>query len=141
MRAGASHARAGAVMQWQDASCRKGSGYTSRARRSALQVRYRMRYRTAMLPRSRMSDCADLLELARRNPSGLRFQQAVKLADCWGFRRRKSRRGTSHHVFKRSGLVQLINLQPGKNGMAKRYQVVQLLGAIELLIEQSEEAR
>ena len=83
-----------------------------------------------------MSDCDDLLSLARRNPRGLRFKEALTLAECWGFRQRRSKGGTSHCVYKRDGFFGLLNFQPDKNGMAKRFQVDQLVKAIDQLIEE-----
>jgi hypothetical protein len=40
-------------------------------------------------------------------------------------------RGTSHRLYKRSGVLPMINLQPGPSGMAKAYHVRQLLLAID----------
>ena len=82
----------------------------------------------------RMPDCAALLALATRNPRGLRFEQLCALAECFGFVHRKSKRGTSHRLYKREGIMQLLNFQPDRNGMAKPYQVMQLLVAIERLV-------
>lgn len=88
-----------------------------------------------------MSKCDDLLKTARNNPRGLRVEQAIALAECWGFVERMSKRGTSHRIFKRTGFINLLNFQPDKNGMAKAYQVRQLLAAIDLLLEKGEKAR
>lgn len=82
-----------------------------------------------------MSKCSKLLEDAHNNPEGLRFSDALALAECWGFEARK-RRGTSHVVYKRPGFFDQLNFQEGDNGKAKRYQVMQLLAAIEKLQEQ-----
>lgn len=82
-----------------------------------------------------MSKCDDLLELAKRNPRGLRFTEVCQLAECWGFRHRKSRGGTSHRVYKRDGTMRMLNFQSDNNGMAKRRQVEQLLDAIDELTQ------
>jgi hypothetical protein len=39
---------------------------------------------------------------------------------------RKPRKATSHQIFSRTGVIEIINLQPDKNGKAKRYQVRQV---------------
>ena len=83
-----------------------------------------------------MVRCDELLDLAKRNPQGLRFAQVCQPAACWGFRHRKSRRGTSHRVYKRDGFMRMLSFQPGSNGMAKRRQVQELLDAIDELVQQ-----
>lgn len=47
---------------------------------------------------SKMSRCSDLLEIATRNPEGLRFVDLCKLAEChgWVFARAKG----SHRLYK-----------------------------------------
>ena len=76
-------------------------------------------------------DRSELLDRARRNPAGLRFTEACALAEAYGWVLTNRRRGGSHVIFKRPGVMQLINLQMGENGMAKAYQVRQLVRAIE----------
>ena len=71
-----------------------------------------------------------LYEFARRNPAGLRFVDACHLAECFGWE--LSRRKGSHHLYKRPGAFGMINLQ-NVRGMAKPYQVRQLVRAIEEL--------
>ena len=61
-----------------------------------------------------------LLEKALRNPQGLRFKDAKRLAEAFGFR--LDRINGSHHIFTRPGVPQLINLQDC-GGKAKTYQV------------------
>jgi hypothetical protein len=39
---------------------------------------------------------------------------------------RKPRKATSHQIFSRTGIIEIINLQPDKNGKAKAYQVKQV---------------
>ena len=72
--------------------------------------------------------CAELLVRARAAPASLRFAEACTLAECLGWVLARQR--GSHRIFKRPGTVQLINLQDVR-GMAKPYQVRQLLAAAE----------
>ena len=69
-----------------------------------------------------------LLQRALDNPRGLRFTEAVKLAEAFGFR--LDRISGSHHIMKRAGIPELVNLQ-NVGGMAKPYQVRQLLKLVE----------
>ena len=39
-------------------------------------------------------------------------------------------RATSHHVFRRDGVIEIINIQEGKDGKAKPYQVKQIRDVI-----------
>jgi predicted RNA binding protein YcfA (HicA-like mRNA interferase family) len=77
-----------------------------------------------------MADCAELLEAARANPSGVRFRDLLTLAEChgWIF----ARQSGSHAIYKRPGERQLMTFQE-RNGMAKAYQVRQLIEAIDSL--------
>jgi hypothetical protein len=77
-----------------------------------------------------MDRCRRLLEKARDNPSGLRFRELCDLASCFGFF--LNRQKGSHHIFKRTGYQKLLNFQDSA-GMAKAYQVRQLLSALEEL--------
>jgi hypothetical protein len=78
-----------------------------------------------------MSKTDKLLESIRNNPRDVRFSDAVKLASSYFG---SPRIDGSHHVFTVPG-NQRVNLQEGKNGKAKGYQVEQLLKAIDLLAE------
>jgi predicted RNA binding protein YcfA (HicA-like mRNA interferase family) len=69
-----------------------------------------------------------LLLLALRNPAGLRFDELVKLAEAFGFY--TARITGSHHTMKYPSLGVILNLQP-KHGLAKPYQVKQLLKIVE----------
>jgi hypothetical protein len=71
-----------------------------------------------------------LLERARDQPSGLKFLELCDLARCFGFHLVRTK--GSHHIFKREGFRRLLNFQDSK-GMAKAYQVRQLLSALEEL--------
>jgi len=70
-----------------------------------------------------------LLRKALDNPQGLRFAEALKLARAFGFQ--LDRISGSHHIFKRAGIPELVNLQ-NVRGMAKPYQVRQLLKLVEM---------
>jgi predicted RNA binding protein YcfA (HicA-like mRNA interferase family) len=77
-----------------------------------------------------MPDCRQLRVRAASRPASLRFREACELAECFGFTFVRQR-GTSHRLYKRPGVLRMINLQPGPSGMAKAYQVRQLLMAID----------
>ena len=71
----------------------------------------------------------NLLRKALDNPQGLRFVEALKLAQAFGFQ--LDRISGSHHILKRPGIPELVNLQ-NVRGMAKPYQVRQLLRLVEM---------
>jgi len=73
-----------------------------------------------------------LLSAMRGNPAGVRFADAVSVAEHFFGPPRRS--GTSHVVFKAPWPGNpRVNLQPGDSGKAKAYQVRQLIEAIERL--------
>lgn len=69
-----------------------------------------------------------LLRRALASPQSLRFAEAINLAKAFGFR--IDRISGSHHILKRAGIPELVNLQD-VGGMAKPYQVRQLLKLVE----------
>ena len=69
-----------------------------------------------------------LLAKALTGSKNLRFTEAVRLAEAFGFR--LSRVRGSHHVFAHPTLRELVNLQE-VGGKAKPYQVRQLLDLVE----------
>ena len=75
-----------------------------------------------------MSRGQKLLDKAHRNPSGLRFDEIVALAEAFGFLHRRTT--GSHRIHARDGIPELVNLQNVK-GMAKAFQVRQLLRLVE----------
>lgn len=77
-----------------------------------------------------MSKKSKLLQKARENPGGLRYDEAIKLAEENGFVKRGGK--GSHETMKRPGYRRPLNFQDVK-GMAKEYQVNQLLDALEEL--------
>jgi hypothetical protein len=77
----------------------------------------------------RMSKSDKLLESIRNNTKDVRFSDAVKVAKSYFG---EPRIVGSHHVFTVSGGTR-VNLQEGKDGKAKGYQVEQLLEAIDSL--------
>ena len=81
---------------------------------------------------SQLASIADLLADMRNNPRGVRFADAVKVAEAhFG----DARRSGSHRVFRTPWPGDpRVNLQAASNGMAKPYQVRQLLAAIDRLI-------
>jgi hypothetical protein len=74
----------------------------------------------------------DLIKEMRNNPKDVRFVDACKVADeLFGEPRQK---GTSHRVWKMPWAGDpRVNLQEGKGGKAKAYQVKQLLQAVDHL--------
>ena len=79
-----------------------------------------------------MPDLARLVEAMKANPAQVRFRDAVKVASHYFGEPRQ--RGTSHCVWKMPWPGDpRVNLQAGRGGMAKIYQVKHLLAAIERL--------
>ncbi len=80
-----------------------------------------------------MSKCEKLLEKAKNSPNNLRFEELLKLAECYGWIPKK-RGGTSHRLYVNLSLKpeqgRRQNFQPD-NGMAKEYQVKQVLEFID----------
>lgn len=76
-----------------------------------------------------MSQREKLLKAIRNNPADVRFEDAVKAADWYGF---ISRSGGNHSaVCTRAGFEQQLNFQRRKDGKAKKYQVEQLIAAMD----------
>ena len=69
-----------------------------------------------------------ILDRALSNPGGLRFSEARRLAEAFGFQH--TRTSGSHFIFTHPGIPELINLQDVR-GQAKAYQVRQLLKLVE----------
>jgi len=78
-----------------------------------------------------MAKVKAILSKMRRNPKGIRFQALCKVCDFYFGEARQS--GSSHRIYKTlwQGNPR-VNLQNDK-GMAKAYQVRQVLKAIERL--------
>ena len=57
----------------------------------------------------------------------IRFSDLIKLILSLGFAERIK---GGHHIFTKAGVVEIINLQPLKDGRAKVYQVKQVRGII-----------
>jgi hypothetical protein len=69
-----------------------------------------------------------LLQKALTSPRNVRFAEALKLAEAFGFR--VARISGSHHILVHPGLPELLNLQD-VGGRAKPYQLAQLLKLAE----------
>lgn len=69
-----------------------------------------------------------ILARALSNPGGLRFSDARRLAEAFGFQHKRT--SGSHFIFTHPGVPELINLQDVR-GQAKAYQVRQLLKLVE----------
>jgi predicted RNA binding protein YcfA (HicA-like mRNA interferase family) len=69
-----------------------------------------------------------LLQKARSGSRNIRFDDAVRLAEAFGFQ--ESRVSGSHHIFVHKDVRELLNLQDVK-GKAKPYQIRQLLQLVD----------
>ncbi len=69
-----------------------------------------------------------ILEKARNNPANVRFSDMFRLVEGFGFI--LDRVDGSSHIFVRSGIVELVNLQR-IGGKAKAYQVRQFLKLLD----------
>lgn len=72
---------------------------------------------------------AKILEKALANPQGIRFADALKLAEAFDFQLARIRGG--HHILKRVGVPELLNFQ-NVRGYAKAYQIRQMLEIVEI---------
>ena len=74
---------------------------------------------------------ATILQKMRNNPKNIAFRDLIKVSKAYFG---EPRIHGSHHFFKTSWIGDpLVNLQEGRNGSAKPYQVRQVLAAIEKL--------
>lgn len=73
--------------------------------------------------------CNQLLEKARSNPVGLKFSELCKLCECIGMHCDRQR--GSHRIYKRLSPTFIQSVQKMSDGMAKPYQVRQLLTRID----------
>jgi hypothetical protein len=62
--------------------------------------------------------------------ANVHFDDLCGLLTHLGFDLRVS--ASSHHIFTRKGVPDIINLQPGRDGKAKPYQVRQVMGLIKI---------
>ena len=69
-----------------------------------------------------------LLEKVLASPKNVRFKDMAALVEAFGFQ--LSRVKGSHHIFVRSGVVELVILQ-NVDGKAKPYQIRQFLQLVE----------
>jgi hypothetical protein len=81
-----------------------------------------------------MAGIETLVEKARRNPKGIRFAEICRICD--GYFGEPRQKGSSHRIYKTpwDGDPR-VNIQNSK-GMAKAYQVRQVLKAIERLTDE-----
>lgn len=77
-----------------------------------------------------MAKCEKLLEKAKGS-STLKFAELCSLAECHGFVH--IRTTGSHRIYSCPGFPNVMNFQPDRNGEAKRFQIRQLLNAIDEL--------
>ena len=75
-----------------------------------------------------MKDKKKLLQKIISGSSNVRFKEAVRLAEAFGFK--LDRISGSHHIFVHPGIPELLNLQ-NVDGKAKPYQMKQLIKIVE----------
>jgi hypothetical protein len=81
-----------------------------------------------------VANIADILSDMKRKPKGIRFQDRCKVCDHYFGEARQT--GSSHRIYKTPWLGDpRVNIQNAK-GMAKAYQVRQVIKAIERLEEE-----
>jgi len=79
-----------------------------------------------------MDRIAKLLEAIRRTPQNVRFSDLAKVCDHYFGPARQQ--GSSHRVYRTPWVGDpRVNIQRGDSGMAKVYQVRQVLSAIDRL--------
>jgi hypothetical protein len=84
-----------------------------------------------------MSDMTKIISEMKRNPKGIRFQDLCKVCEHYFGEARQT--GSSHRIYKTPWIGDpRVNIQNDK-GMAKAYQVRQVLRAIERLEEEDVE--
>jgi hypothetical protein len=87
-----------------------------------------------------MATLDDIIEQMRRAPQNVRFAEACAVADAFFGKPRQH--GTSHRVWKMPWMGDpRVNMQEGKGGKAKAYQVEQLLNAVDQLRAQGAMAK
>lgn len=69
-----------------------------------------------------------ILQKILNNPNNVRFLEVKSIVEAFGFN--LSRISGSHHIFTRSDVSEIVNLQ-NVNGQAKPYQVKQFLSLVE----------
>ncbi|MDZ7795489.1 MAG: type II toxin-antitoxin system HicA family toxin [Spirochaetia bacterium] len=69
-----------------------------------------------------------VLRLIVQGRKGIRFSDFIRLIEAFGFT--LDRESGSHHIFKREGIEEMVNIQNYK-GEAKPYQVRQFLEIVE----------
>ena len=83
-----------------------------------------------------MSSIEKLLKTIAANPQNVRFSDLDRL--CTHYFGKPRNRGTSHHVYRTPWPGDpRVNIQKGKDGKAKTYQVKQVLAAINKLKEKN----
>jgi hypothetical protein len=83
-----------------------------------------------------MASIDDIIEGMRANPADVRFADLAKV--CRHFFGAPRQAGTSHQVYKMPWQGDpRVNIQEGKGGKAKPYQVKQVIQAIERLKQEA----
>jgi predicted RNA binding protein YcfA (HicA-like mRNA interferase family) len=78
-----------------------------------------------------VSKTEKLLAAVRNNPRGVRFDELVRLVRALGFQ--YARTVGSHEMYAHPRKeIPIVNLQPGSSGLAKTYQVRQVLSLVDI---------
>ena len=79
-----------------------------------------------------MTDIPTVIQELRKNPNGIRFSYLARICDHFFGPPRQQ--GTSHSVYRTPWPGDpRVNIQKNRNGMAKDYQVRQVIKALEKL--------
>lgn len=80
-----------------------------------------------------MANCKKLLEKAKNSTANYKFADAIKLAECNGWRFERHQSGSHVHYKNPSALHFVLLTFTDRKGEVPRYQLVNLLSAIEML--------
>ena len=78
-----------------------------------------------------MHKARKIFEAAKRNPAGLKFKDLCALVIALGYALERQNGSHCFYFHTVQASLPLINIQPGKNRTAKRYQVLQVLQVID----------
>lgn len=80
-----------------------------------------------------------LFDKMLNSPQNIRFEEFIVLLQAFGFI--LSRTKGSHHIFTRDDIMEILSIQPKKDGKAKPYQIRQFIKLIEQYALQLDEER
>lgn len=80
-----------------------------------------------------------LFDKMLNSPQNIRFEEFIVLLQAFGFI--PSRTKGSHHIFTRDDIMEILSIQPKKDGKAKPYQIRQFIKLIEQYALELDEER